>query len=113
MIEKKLGKIKAVKFGRGGYNDMQFGLFLTLGDGSWGVGASGKHVSMDMSVERTKTTQWTELERSNEYAEEAKDLSRLLNQANVDSVEKLKGIAIEATFDGQMLKSWRILEEVL
>jgi hypothetical protein len=40
-------------------------------------------------------------------------VSKLLKEAKVDSVEKLKGKPIEATFDGNMLKEWRILTEVL
>jgi hypothetical protein len=40
-------------------------------------------------------------------------LSKLLNEAKVSSVDKLKGIPVEVTFDGNMLKEWRILTEVL
>jgi hypothetical protein len=40
-------------------------------------------------------------------------VSKLLRDAKVDSVEKLKGKPIEATFDGNTLKEWRILTEVL
>jgi hypothetical protein len=40
-------------------------------------------------------------------------LSKLLKEAKVSSVYKLKGIPVEVTFDGNMLKEWRILKEVL
>ena len=37
----------------------------------------------------------------------------LLNEAKVDDIKNLKGVPVEATFDGTLLKSWRILTEVL
>jgi hypothetical protein len=40
-------------------------------------------------------------------------LSKLLKEAKVDSVEKLKGKPVEVTFDGNRLQEWRILTEVL
>jgi hypothetical protein len=40
-------------------------------------------------------------------------LSKLLKDSNVNSVDKLKGVPVEVTFDGNMLKDWRILTEVL
>jgi hypothetical protein len=38
---------------------------------------------------------------------------KLLKQAKVDSVERLKGKPVEVTFDGNRLEEWRILTEVL
>jgi hypothetical protein len=40
-------------------------------------------------------------------------VSKLLKEAKVNSVDKLKGIPVEVTFDGNILKDWRILTEVL
>jgi hypothetical protein len=40
-------------------------------------------------------------------------LSKLLKDAKVRSVDKLKGIPVEAIFDGNVLKEWRVLTEVL
>jgi hypothetical protein len=40
-------------------------------------------------------------------------VSSLLKDAKVNSVDQLKGKPVEVTFDGNMLKSWRILTEVL
>jgi hypothetical protein len=40
-------------------------------------------------------------------------ISSLLKDAKVDSVDKLKGKPVEVTLDGNQLKSWRILTEVL
>ena len=36
-MEKKLGKIKEVCFGLGGYQGEMLGFHVTLGNGSWGV----------------------------------------------------------------------------
>jgi hypothetical protein len=40
-------------------------------------------------------------------------VSKLLKDAKVDAVQKLQGIPVEVTFDGNLLKEWRILTEVL
>ena len=40
-------------------------------------------------------------------------LSKLLNDAKVDSVDKLKGIPVEVTLEDNTLKEWRVLTEVL
>jgi hypothetical protein len=40
-------------------------------------------------------------------------VSTLLKEAKVNSVDMLKGKPVEVTFDGNTLKSWRILTEVL
>jgi hypothetical protein len=40
-------------------------------------------------------------------------VSKLLKDAKVSSVDELKGKPVEVTFDGNMLKEWRILTEVL
>ncbi len=37
----------------------------------------------------------------------------LLNQAKVDDVSKLKGKPVEIELDGNLLKSWRLLTEVI
>lgn len=112
-METRLGKIQSVYFGRGGYQDCHFGLFLDLGGDDWGVGAAGPNSFWDTSMECSDTHKWTEQSRSDAYSKEMRFISETLNKAKVNSVEKLKGIAVEVTFDGQILKSWRILEEVL
>lgn len=40
-------------------------------------------------------------------------VSGLLKDAKVSSVDRLVGKPIEATFDGQVLESWRILTEAI
>lgn len=64
-------------------------------------------------IKRSDITQWTEEDRSKSIDESVRFVSKLLKRAKVGSVDKLKGIPVEVTFDGNMLKEWRILTEVL
>jgi hypothetical protein len=111
-MEKKLGKIESVSFGLGGYQGAMLGLHITLGNGSWGVGDSRANWDAEQ-IKWSEHTKWTEEDRDGWYAEIMRYVSSLLKDAKVDSVDKLKGKPIEATFDGNMLKEWRILTEVL
>lgn len=40
-------------------------------------------------------------------------ISKLLKEAKVDEVYQLKGKPVEVTFEGNMLKEWRLLTEVI
>jgi hypothetical protein len=111
-MRKKLGKIKNVKFGIGGYQDAMIGLHVTLGSDSWGVEDSCSAWDAE-SIKWSENSNWTEDDRDKQYAEILRYLSKLLKDAKVDSVDRLKGIPVEVTFDGNMLKKWRVLTEVL
>jgi hypothetical protein len=111
-MEKKLGKIEEVRFGLGGYQGAMLGLHVTLGNGSWGVGDSKANWGSEQ-IKWTKNTQWTESQRDVHYSEIMRYVSKLLKEAKVDSVDKLKGKPVEVTFDGNQLVEWRILTEVL
>lgn len=114
--EKKIGKIKSVQFGIGGYQDAMFGLHVALGGDGWGVSHSDSFWDVTM-VERSQHAKWTDAERDKFFAEMVRRVSKLLNDAKVSHVEQLKGVPIEATFEptglGSTIKSWRILTEVL
>ncbi len=111
-MEKKLGKIESVTFGHGGYQDAMIGLNVTLSNGGWGVGDSKCAWDAEM-IKWDKNCKWTEADRDKQYAEIMRYLSKLLKDAKVNSVDKLKGIPVEVTFEGNMLKEWRILTEVI
>ena len=111
-MEKKLGKITSVRFGLGGYQSACLGLTVTLGTDGWSVG-DFKGTWDAESIKRSEYTKWTEEERSKGYDETMRYLSKLLKDAKVDSVDKLKDVPVEVTFDGNMLKEWRILTEVI
>ena len=111
-MEKKLGKIKSVSFGHGGYQGAMLGIHITLEGVAWGVG-TGKDTWDAEMIECSKHAQWTEEDRSANYAEIMRYVSKLLKDAKVDTVDRLSGIPIEATFDGMKLEDWRVLTEVL
>ena len=111
-MEKRLGKITSVRFGYGGYQDAMLGLSVSLGDGSWGVGDFKGNWDAEL-IKHTEHTKWTEEDRSKGYDETMRFLSKLLKEAKVDTVDKLKDIPVEVTFDGNLLKEWRILTEVI
>lgn len=111
-METKLGKIENVKFGIGGYQDAMIGLHVTLSNNSWGVGDSNSAWDAE-SVKWTENCKWTEDDRNKQYSDILRFVSKLLKEAKVDSVDKLKGIPVEVTFDGNKLIGWRVLTEVL
>ena len=109
---KKLGKIQDVSFGLGGYQGAMIGIHVTLGNEGWSVGDSRANWDVEQ-VECTENTQWKEEDRDGWYSEIMRYVSKLLKEAKVDSVDKLKGKPVEVTFEGNTLKEWRILTEVL
>ena len=64
-------------------------------------------------IKSSEHTQWTEQDRTNNIDDTVRFVSKLLSDAKVNSVDRLKGMPVEATFDGNLLKEWRILTEVL
>ena len=110
-MEKRLGKIQSVSFGIGGYQNAMIVLHVTLGDKSWGVGDSRCAWDSE-TIKWSENCKWTEDERNKQYSELLRYLSKLLKDAKVDSVDKLKNVPVEVTFDGNSLKEWRILTEV-
>lgn len=111
-MRKELGKILNVRFGHCGYQDAMLGIAVTLGNTGWGCGDSRCAWDAEI-IEHTEHCKWTEEERNQQYAEIMRYISKLLKEAKVDSVEKLRGIPVEVTFEGNTLKEWRILTEVL
>ena len=114
-MEKRLGKITNVRFGLGGYQDCQFGLSLCFEskNESWGVNdfiAGGWSISRDCDSPFCK---WTEKDRDDGFAKMVRRINQLLIDAKIDDVAKLKGKPVEVMFDGNCLKEWRILTEVL
>ncbi len=112
MSDKKLGKIESVYFGIGGYQDAMIGIHLSFAFS--GSGVCDSRCAWDAEkIKWSKNCKWTEEDRDKQYADIMRYVSELLNQAKVDRVEKLKGVPVEVTFEGNILKEWRILTEVL
>lgn len=91
VVLKQLGKIKSLRFGRvTGRDDRTFGIIFNLESQGW-------NVCEERSIYSDQDIQW---------------LNKLLEDAKVREITDLVGIPIEATFDGCLLHSWRILTEV-
>ena len=110
MSERKaLGKITAARFGWGGYQDCMFGLTLMFETDGGGVG----HFDGTWGIERAEYAKWTEEDRVKLLGETCVRLRDTLKDAKKMCVEELMGVPVEVTFEGNMLKKWRILTEVL
>lgn len=108
----ELGKIERVHFGLGGYQDAQLGLWMTISGKSWGVG-HGICLGWSGYVKWTEHCKWTENDRDRNYATGVREIDALLREAKVERVDKLVGIPVEVTFEGNSFKSMRVLTEVL
>ena len=62
------------------------------------------------SIKCSEGSKWTEKDRVQWHDDVMRKLSKILKQAKVNSVDKLKNVPVEVTFDGNMLRSgefWR------
>lgn len=105
-MQKELGKISAVSFGRNTDRPFMFGLELTLSGKGWGTFTT---ISANMS----NTCKWSEEERDAAFFEVCRKIYKLLEDANVNSVYELVGKPVEAIFENHTLRDYRILTEVL
>lgn len=108
-MRKELGKIKKAEFGLGGYQDAMIGISFDLGGEGWGV----SDFWGNWALERSEHARWTEAERITQLGGMSMRIAKLLEDAKIRSVSKLAGIPIEVTFEGNALKEWRVLKEVL
>ena len=111
-MEKKLGKLTKVSFGLGGYQEACIGLTVCIEfDGS---GTNDFKGAWDQNlIKHSDHCKWTEEDRSKGNDDTMRFLSDLLRDAKVSSVDKLAGTPVEVELDGNSLKSWRILTEVI
>lgn len=105
----ELGRIQKIAFGFGGYQDAMIGLSITLGGQSWGVG----DFKGAWGIDRSEYAKWTEEDRLRELGQACMFLRDLLRKAGKQTVDQLAGTPVEVTFEGNTLKSWRVLDEVL
>lgn len=108
-IENVLMKIESVTLGSGGYQGAMFGVSFTFSTKSTGIGTfwgawGGK---------RSDHAKWTEQDRLNQLGEMCLKIDKLLTEAKVSSLDKLKGIPVEVTIENNTFKDFRILTEVL
>lgn len=107
-VRTELGKIKSIEFGSGGYDGAMTGLSVELGGQGWGVNDFKGTWST-----RSEHAKWTEADQAEIWVETVKLIRDLCEKAKVKNLSGLHGKPVEVTFEGNLLKSWRILEEVL
>lgn len=108
----RLGKIKAIRVGLGGYQDVMFGVSFDLGGEGWGC-TDFKGMWSPSHMERSEHAKWTETDRREQILESFLWLDKLMFEAKVRDANKLVNVPIEAIFVSNTIKSWRILTEVL
>ena len=115
MSYSKIGKIKNVYLGKGGYQDAMLGVTFDLGGDRWGVsdfvGTWGPSIS-------SRGAKWTEGDRDAQYAKVMRRIGELLVAAKKERLDQLKNVPVEVTFSGNnnwggSLESWRVLTEVI
>lgn len=110
-MEKRIGKIKSISFGFGGYQDAEIGVSVTLGSDAdgWGIGEFRGY----WSGNRDERCKWSEQERLEHLGGVCLWVRNLLNFAKKQSLGQLVGVPVEVTIDGNTLKDWRILTEAI
>ena len=108
-LKHEIGKIKVVRFGMGGYQEAMFGVSFTLGGDSWGIG----DFIGAWGMEPSEHAEWDEHDQDLQWGTMCRRLIELMEAAEVDSVADLKNTPVEVTTEGGILKSWRILTEVI
>jgi hypothetical protein len=108
---KEIGKIRSVSFGLGGYQDAMIGITFDLGSdtGCWGVGDFWG----EWAIKRSDCAEWKEEDRIRWLGTMVMRINSLLSDAKVTSIDGLTNIPIEVTFENNVLKSWRVLVEVI
>lgn len=108
-LRTELGRITEATFGFGGYQEAMIGLSLTFGGKSWGCG----HFEGAWGIDRSEYAKWSEEDRLRQLGEACMKLRDILRKSGKQHVGQLIGVPVECSFDGTLLKSWRVLEEVL
>lgn len=101
-IKKQIGKITQVRFGFGGYQDAQIGLYLQFGSDkhSWGV---SKFYGA-WANEPDKRTKWTKADQLKSLGETVMFLAKTLSKAKKNSVDELIDTPVECIFENNVLK---------
>ena len=107
-MQKYLGKIEEVYFGLDRDYPFLFGLELTF------KFDNGCFVTSTMDVVNIgETCKWTTEERSKAITKCIDQVVKVMKDANVNEIMKLKGKPVELTIEGNTLQDYRILTEVI
>lgn len=89
--------------------DGRLGFLFDLKGTGWGCGDFWGFWSTD----HTPSCEWTPETRHIALGEACMRVQKLFVDARKRSLDQLVGMPVEATFEGNLLRSWRILSEVL
>jgi hypothetical protein len=109
LMDKRLMKIDSAYVGFGGYQDAMIGIWLSFSGSECGVSDCNNGTWATWN----KHCKWTKESQVEYLGNLMLKIAGWLKEAKIDSVDKLKGIPVEVTFEGNALQSWRILTEVL
>lgn len=120
MIEKKLGKIESVTFGRVcGRSEEALGLQLRFSGAGWGVGTD--HIIAPITDhDLDNRPEWNDDDDSGRLALadlvhkfQVVSLVKMMREAKVRDITQLKGVPVEITFENKVFRMCRVLTEVL
>ena len=104
----RLGRITRATFGFGGYDNAMIGLSLSFQGEAWGVkDFKGTWANW------TERRKWTLDEQRGVFADAVELLRDTLHAAKKTDIAELVGTPVEVTFEGNVIKSWRVLTEVV
>lgn len=114
-MKKQTGVIKKVKFGLGGKDKTMLGIYFEFFlDNGWLVRWEKECFWDSEMIECSKNADWSEEDRDHEYSKIMREVSMLLSQAKVKSINKLKGIPVEIQSSNQNeILGWRIMTELI
>lgn len=108
-IEVHLGKIQAVHYGFGDYQNAMFGISFTLEGKDWGIGDFWGFWPDKWTI----NCKWSQRDQLDLFGRISIRIAELLREVKCHDISKLVGIPVEVTTKGGVLESWRILNEVL
>ena len=101
-LKKKLGRIADVKVGFCGYQDSMIGIAFRFEGKDWSVADSWCGQADGLGARDPEFLAGVFLR-----------IATLLREAKVKDVAELHNIPVEVTFDGTIIRCWRVLDEVL
>lgn len=112
-METKIGKIHSIKIGFADYKDCQLGISVIIFGGGKDLFALFDFKGFWSGLPDSNA-QWTIQDQRNALGDALLWLGEILKLTGKKTVEELVGVPVEVTFeDNMVMKSWRVLEEVI
>ena len=109
-MTQELGKINSFELVK---EDGRLGVKVELVTDGSGVIDSTLMAWSPSEIEVTEHTKWREIDRAEELSKIMYKIDELMHQAKVTNMKNMQNTPVEITLENNMLKSWRILKEVL